>query len=682
MTNTILALLNQLNYLFTHITISNIIDMTLVAVVFFVAFQALYQTRALQILRGLIVMAVVGGGLLVLLPLNTLNWLVRFSLLAGLIALPILFQDELRRMLVGLGHFGRNIGEISDFERFTGSLISAVRELSAKHTGALIVLEGKTILEDVIETGVLMQVEVVSHELLQTIFSPKTPLHDGAVVFRGDRLMAAGCILPVETDDVGNSQLGTRHRAALGLSNKVADALVIVVSEETGWISVANNGRLYLNLSLEDLEQWLTRFGEQLKDTRKFRWEWLRGGGLRPSLVNLVTAIGLAVIAWVIVVYQTNPPDQTTIRGVPLMVNGPTENLMTTSKIPETITVQIQSTSDRIKSLSVASVQASIDLNSISAGLHSIPVKVETGDPFIQVINTNPKTIDVTLDEELTRPISPTIRIIDIANLPPGYVIGEVSSTPKTVQISGPKSKVEKVATARVDVSLGSRKNDFQETDTPELISSDGIAIDGLNLIPDQVVVTIPISQTFFTKQVGVQPEVDQSKLDRAYEVTQVNVDPPSVTLTGVRSALDEIGSFIDTVPISLTNQTMGYTTTTPLIIPNGISVLNDQGASIHSVQVQISIQAVSGYLVLNKQVRISNPPLTATITIDPIRVSILIIGSQILLDQLAKNPDLIILSVTLNETEPGTYTLPLEVQAPPELRVELFPKEVQITLK
>ncbi len=108
----------QFSYLFDHITVSNLIDMTLVAVVFFIVFQALYQTRALQLLRGVIIAAILGGGLLVLLPLNTLNWLVRYGLLAGVIALPILFQDELRSILVKLGRIGQGRGTISNFDRF------------------------------------------------------------------------------------------------------------------------------------------------------------------------------------------------------------------------------------------------------------------------------------------------------------------------------------------------------------------------------------------------------------------------------------------------------------------------------------------------------------------------------------------------------------------------------------
>ncbi|MCC6955239.1 MAG: TIGR00159 family protein, partial [Anaerolineales bacterium] len=238
MSDTILNLALQLDFLFSHITVSNLIDITLVAIVFFIAFQALYQTRALQLLRGVIFAAIIAGGLLVALPLNTLSWLVRFSLIAGVIALPILFQDELRRVFVGLGQFGRLRGTISDFERFKYSLIKAVSQLSSSMTGALIVLEGQTLIEDVIETGVRMHAEVISPELLLTIFSPKTPLHDGAVVLQGDRLVAASCILPVETENIGDTKLGTRHRAALGLSGKVQDAMVIIVSEETGWISV------------------------------------------------------------------------------------------------------------------------------------------------------------------------------------------------------------------------------------------------------------------------------------------------------------------------------------------------------------------------------------------------------------------------------------------------------------
>lgn len=684
MSDTILNLALQLDFLFSHITVSNLIDITLVAIVFFIAFQALYQTRALQLLRGVIFAAIIAGGLLVALPLNTLSWLVRFSLIAGVIALPILFQDELRRVFVGLGQFGRLRGTISDFERFKYSLIKAVSQLSSSMTGALIVLEGQTLIEDVIETGVRMHAEVISPELLLTIFSPKTPLHDGAVVLQGDRLVAASCILPVETENIGDTKLGTRHRAALGLSGKVPDAMVIIVSEETGWISVAFGGKLYLDLTPGELENWINRFGLQLEGSKRFRWGWLQGGGLKSTLINVVVSVIIAVIAWMIVIFQTNPPGKVILPGVPLSVNGPSAGLLLMSGRLPSVNVQVQTTGDRIKSLSASSVQAMVELGGLSAGVHSVPVQVMTADPFIQVVSVTPPSLDVSLEVEASKTITPTVRIVDLADLPPGYAVRNVTISPATIQAVGPQSVVDGVTGARFDITISGRRADFQESGAPVLLDVNGAAISGVVVRPDQIVATVTINRTFFSKEVGVKATIDDSMLGKDYEVTRVEVDPSTVTLTGSQEDLGNIGAFVSTVPISLTHQVSDYVTEVPLIVPDKVTVLNSTGESIRSVRVQIGILPVSDYLVVDCPVQYVLPANgeAPSVIISPEKISVLLIGPRFLLDTIRDDPSLVIATIRLNSIVPGIQIVPVQIEAPSGLNVQLFPKEVQVTIE
>ncbi len=598
MAESLLGFSLQFSYLFDHITVSNLIDMALVAVVFFIVFQALYQTRALQLLRGVIIAAILGGGLLVLLPLNTLNWLVRYGLLAGVIALPILFQDELRSILVKLGRIGQGRGTISNFDRFKDSLESGVRQLSQRQIGALIVLEGQTLLEDIAETGIRLGAEVLSPELLMTIFTPKTPLHDGAVIMRGDRLIAASCLLPIRTDDLGDSQLGTRHRAALGLSTKVPDTLVIIVSEETGWISIAYGGRLYLDLSQIELDEWINRFGAQLENPVRFQWDWLRGGGLRSSFVNVMISVFLAVIAWLIVIYQTNPPAQITLQGIPLSVVGTPINSIVTSDLPDSVNVQVQTTDDRIGDLSISSATAELDLTGLAPGVYSIPVEVTFTDPYVQTLSVKPKSVDTTLEQILTKNVAPNVTITDLSLLPTGYVVEDVSLSPSQISVSGPQSKLDQVASARIEITIGDRRAVFQEQVTPIMVDSEGKVVDEIIPEPDQLVATIYIRKTFFTREVGVQAQIDESNLTPGYEVAGIDVNPSTVTLAGPQSVLDEVDSFLLTAPILLDEKTSDFITDAPILIPEGISVINETGMPIRSVEVQVSIspdQRLSG---------------------------------------------------------------------------------------
>jgi len=237
----------------------SVLDITLVAISVYFVLRLLRGTRAVQLIKGLLVL----GALIVLtqtLQLFTFNWMLKQALLPGVIALLILFQPELRLALeqIGRGHiFGAGLVSMQreQITRLVDESVLSARQLSRDRIGALLVIEREVGLNDVIQTGRRIDA-VASADLLRTIFYPGTPLHDLAAVIRRERIVAAGCLLPLtERRDV-RGLLGTRHRAALGLS-ETTDAAVIVVSEETGGISLAVDGRLYSNLTPDVLKQRL-----------------------------------------------------------------------------------------------------------------------------------------------------------------------------------------------------------------------------------------------------------------------------------------------------------------------------------------------------------------------------------------------------------------------------------------
>ena len=237
----------------------SVLDIALVAISVYFVLRLLRGTRAVQLIRGLLVL----GALIVLtqaFKLSTFNWMLKQALLPGVIALIILFQPELRLALeqIGRGHiFGVGFTALrrEQITQLVDEIVLSARQLGRERIGALVVIEREVGLNDVVQTGRRVEA-VASADLLRTIFYPGTPLHDLAVVMRGDRIVAAGCLLPLtERRDV-RGLLGTRHRAALGLS-ETTDAVIIVVSEETGAISLAISGRLYSNLAPDVLKQRL-----------------------------------------------------------------------------------------------------------------------------------------------------------------------------------------------------------------------------------------------------------------------------------------------------------------------------------------------------------------------------------------------------------------------------------------
>ncbi|MFH1784467.1 MAG: diadenylate cyclase CdaA [bacterium] len=237
-----------------HIKMLDVIDITLVAYVFYKVFILIKDTRALQVLKGLIIL-ILGFSLAHVLGLKTLSWLMRGFGVIGLVAAVVLFQPELRNILARIGRGPFKGIFLKERIKVVEEILKAVKLFSERHTGALIVIQQKVGLGNVIETGTVLDCEI-SIDILQTIFAPTTILHDGAVIIQTDRIIAASCLLPLTVDANLSKVLGTRHRAAVGLS-EVSDAIVIVVSEETGIISIARAGKLLRDLEMSTLEKIL-----------------------------------------------------------------------------------------------------------------------------------------------------------------------------------------------------------------------------------------------------------------------------------------------------------------------------------------------------------------------------------------------------------------------------------------
>ena len=230
----------------TTITGFDILDIFIAAAILYKFYQLIQDTRAITLVKGLVVIAalyVVCNGL----TLHLMTWLLQKISDWLLIALPILFQPELRRLLehIGQGKFiQRNsslLGE-DDAANAVEEIVKTAKKLSQTKTGALMVIEREMKLNDISATGIHID-GLISSEFLLNVFIVNTPLHDGAAIIRGNRLISAACVLPLTEDHTLSTELGTRHRAAIGLSEQ-CDALIVVISEETGTISVAEGGRL------------------------------------------------------------------------------------------------------------------------------------------------------------------------------------------------------------------------------------------------------------------------------------------------------------------------------------------------------------------------------------------------------------------------------------------------------
>ena len=255
------TLLEQIRMMFWNIihrpSVADFADILLVAVIIYGLLKLTRETRASAVLKGLgiIIAATLFSDFL---GLTALNWLLNSVLQNGALVLVVLFQPEVRKALEQIGSGTFRSSRVSYSERTAHDVMEiskCLSELSNRRVGALIVMERNIGLKDVIETGTELNANI-SASLLENIFEPNTPLHDGAVVIRGTKIMAAACILPL-TDRSVSSDLGTRHRAAIGVT-ETTDAVSLIVSEETGIISYAVGGKITRSLTREDVETLLT----------------------------------------------------------------------------------------------------------------------------------------------------------------------------------------------------------------------------------------------------------------------------------------------------------------------------------------------------------------------------------------------------------------------------------------
>lgn len=257
--------LNKFFQMISKISVNDVIDILIVAYIFYKILIFIKDTRAEQLFKGVIIL-LVATQLSGVFKLHTFYWILVKILEIGFILPFIIFQPELR---AGLEHIGRNtsikklgsqskVGEEDNTVIIINEMLDAIYDLSSRKVGALIILEGETKLNEILETGTRIDGDITM-QLLCNIFVPNTPLHDGAVVIRDDKIKSAACFLPLTQRKDLSKELGTRHRAGIGVS-EISDSLTLIVSEETGGVSIARLGKIYRNVSRERLFNILKNF--------------------------------------------------------------------------------------------------------------------------------------------------------------------------------------------------------------------------------------------------------------------------------------------------------------------------------------------------------------------------------------------------------------------------------------
>ncbi|KAA3665187.1 MAG: hypothetical protein DWQ04_01845, partial [Chloroflexi bacterium] len=531
-----------------------------------------------------------------------------------------------------------------------------------------------------------------------TIFFNKTPLHDGAVIIQGEHVAAAGCVLPLTEQKLTSyRRLGTRHRAAVGMS-EVSDALIIVVSEETGHISVTYRGKLTQKLDSVALRQRILDFfeGQQNGTNDHSVWnilkqsiisrrhqvsnlEWRTG---LQSLGWLMVAAFVSLAVWTFVIEQTNPTERPQIDRIPLRIENLPAGLTLVTKPPETVSVVVQTTSDVLESLDSGAFQAVVSLQDFESGLHQPQIQIKTGVTPLRVVSINPPILDLELaaSTQITLPVM--VEVNDPTNISAAYqVVGVPTALPNQVKISGPEPLVARVSKVHTTLALANATATIRELRPLHPLDENGQEVTGVTLEPAQAQITLIITRRQNAQEVGIQPVTDGTLPD-GYWLSGLRVTPTTVTLRGSAELLAEIGGFVDTLPVDI-SQTIGLQTIqVPLDLPSGIEAVDQAGNVMPVVTLEVEATPRSGDLVQTRTVDLFGQIDGATYAANPAEVELLLSGPLPTLWEIEANPELVQVIVDVSTLLQGAEKeLIPQVVLPTNVTAQLIPATIWVKI-
>jgi len=700
MNTTLQSLYNQLMFMLSTLTWFGLIDLLLVTLTFYLLLSLIRRSSAAYLLREVMVLGLVLFVLTTLLPLPVFDWLVRGFLVAVLVAIPIIFQVQLRHFIertaraVGITRVARQ----SAAEQVIPEIVHAVDNMAATQTGALIVLENNDSLEETIKGGVRLDSQVTS-DLLQSIFYSGTPLHDGAVIIRTDRIVAAGCVLPLTQQPLeSEKRLGTRHRATVGVT-EVSDALAIVVSEETGYIGTAQYGQLERPLTNADLRDKLLDFYEPttdappkisllnlVKQALLQLWHAISLSNPRQLLANIglfIISLMLAFTVWSFVIEQTNPIKPARVENIALRVENVPANTRLIPTPPASVSAIIQTTEDVLSTLSPKSFQAIATLADPKPGLQRLPIRINSGPAQVLVMQVDPPALDLELARVISRTLPVAIEIPPQQGLAAAYeMIGSPTTTPPEVQLIGPAPLIEQVSKLQATISLANASGPVKETRPVKVLDEQGHEITDITPQPAQVQVSVNIRRRINARNVSIRA-VTSGTPPAGYWLSSLSVTPDNVTLQGRPDQLANIDSFVDTLPVDIGQAVGNLSQQIPLDIPSEIQVLDSAGNPIETVTVVAQISARQGDLAVTRPIELVQKSAEFTITLKPSSVDLLLSGPLPTLDQIRINPELVQVLIDTTTMRRGqNINLTPTVIAPPEIQTQLVPATVLVTLE
>lgn len=604
------------------LTAFDFLDLFLVTLVYYALLALIRRSQAAALLHGVLALMLILVTIALLFPLPTLNWLVIGLILALLIAVPITLQPELRRWLESVGSSRLLVQRQRQLANQIAPPLRKVIEHCAKQgMGALIVLEGREPLDKVIETGVRIDARL-SPELLNTIFFDKTPLHDGAIILRKERVVAASCVLPLTQQTLPSyRRFGTRHRAGVGLS-EVSDALVIIVSEETGHLSLARAGKLQSRQDAERLQQVLDGFYAATTEQEQEGKHWSKravASRLGRILLHTSAALFLAVLTWGATIEQTNPTEQLTLSDVPVQISEVPRDMEIINP-PGNAAVTVRTTTEIAETLNAGSFQATVDFDASETGLVRLPVNITTGVEDVEVLEVLPSEVDIEIVPIITATFSVDVQIADQEMLPSTYELTSVPTvSPSEVVVRGPEQVINLIRTVQANVSVADVTQTTQRIVTLEALGGRDSEIVAVTIEPGQAEVTVSVQRREDVSEVAINVVTTGTPPD-GYWLSTIEVEPATVTLVGETDVLSALAGYVDTLPVDVGAAYGTLEADVPLDVPADVQVIDASGASVQQVEVRLEVSAQQGNLSLTRPIEVLNGEgITMTLSTDAV---------------------------------------------------------------
>lgn len=650
--------------------ILDILEIVFLVLVIYQVQKRLRNTRAWVIIKGIAVLVVIYL-IAVLLHLVVIETIFKQILSLSLIAIIFLFEPEIKKFLESLGNhdikrfFEFHITKDAENYRYSDNtikeLVEACEIMSESKTGALIIIEMGSILNEYISTGINVDSAITSQMLVQ-IFEKNTPLHDGALIIREDRLASATCYLPLSNNQSISKGLGTRHRAGIGLS-ELTDAIVIIVSEETGAISVVINGKLIHNISSDKLDEILQNNQEVVSDDTKLlkRLNFSLG-----NIFKFLSSAILAIIIWVSIINVENPVITKSFT-VPVTITneGSLSSVGKTYKIVDGnyVDVKVTATRSLIEDFSADYLVANADLEKLSY-TYSVPVDVSlvnTVNSSDYTINTGNATVLLALDE-ITE-LSVDVQIVPSGTPKEGYFVSKLTTNKTSVNIVGAKSIIKTVDKAVLQPSIEGLSDSSVVKCNLIVYDKNGDVINAndITLSDSEYIVNIDVLPT---KEVPININTINSKTDN-YELKSLDTDIDNIVIAGTSESLSSLNSVEVNIDLSNESISESYIKAVNIkdFLPEDIIIAGD--SSQVNVNMIFDIYPTKDIKINSSSIRLDNlnPKLTCNFSITDYTITVK--GASNLIKKL--DTSVLSYSLDLNGLGKGVYSLPLKINNLPE---------------